>query len=266
MRMWQRANGWRNDRIGARVCAAALLSMAASAALAQSVPNASRGGRLFSGTQAFNVSNPPSACTACHTIENRRAAIVQSTGSLTYDNALARLNVAIGMFMQPYQDLPAQDRADLAGYLASLPSPEPAPAVDKPLLTFAAATVGVESIPQTVVLRNANTSSGAMAMTVASVAVSGTHAADFRISADACTGQTLASNGACSVAVTFRPGASGGRVAVLSLMHSATPSVTSVSLSGEGASAAPAGSGGGGGVPLAALLALFAAVGLRRRL
>jgi cytochrome c553 len=249
--------------------AIALVIAAAALPAAAQVTNSSRGGRLFSGTQAFP--NQLSACTACHTIGDRRTAVTNN-GGFTYNNALARLNLAINGPMTQYASLSTQDRADLAAYIAQLPSPEPAPTVNQTLLNFTASAVGQQTVPQTITLTNSVAAStpGAMALTVSNVSFTGTNSTDFRISANGCQGVNLAAGNNCSISVTFTPGAAGGRTAALSIAHNAIPASTSVSLTGTTSSTnpPPAGGGGGGGgtASLLWLLGLATALFMRRRL
>lgn len=69
--------------------------------------------------------------------------------------------------------------------------------------------------------------------TVQSVSLSGTHAGDFPLG-DGCSGQTLQSNGFCSLSVGFRPAAQGPRTATIAIVTDAPGGPTTVSLGGIG--------------------------------
>ena len=102
-------------------------------------------------------------------------------------------------------------------------------------LTFPSTTIGSASATQPVTLSGSVSSS----VTITSITVTGANAADFSVSSTTC-GASLAASGNCTVAVVFKPGATGTRSASLSFTDSAANSPQSVTLSGTGA-AAPAG-------------------------
>ena len=96
-------------------------------------------------------------------------------------------------------------------------------------LAYGSVGVGSSSAAQAASLYNG----GSTTASISSIAVSGTNAADFVISAKTC-GTSLAPNGTCTVSVVFKPSASGTRAATLTFTDSATNSPQSVSLSGTG--------------------------------
>ena len=102
-------------------------------------------------------------------------------------------------------------------------------------LAFGSINVGSTAAAQTATLKNGGTSS----ITITSVSISGTNAADFSISSKTC-GTSLATSASCTVSITFKPAAAGARTATLSIVDSAKNSPQMVSLSGTGV--APAGS------------------------
>lgn len=99
-------------------------------------------------------------------------------------------------------------------------------------LTFSSQTVGTTSTAQTVTVTN----EGSANLTFSAGAVTGTgpNAADFQVSADGCSGQTIAQNGSCSVGVTFKPSIAGGETATLNFSDNAASSPQTVGLSGTG--------------------------------
>jgi N,N-dimethylformamidase beta subunit-like, C-terminal/HYDIN/CFA65/VesB-like, Ig-like domain/Cep192 domain 4 len=103
-------------------------------------------------------------------------------------------------------------------------------------LPFGNQAVGVTSAAQSVAFQNV----GSTAIHVAAVIIDGINLSDFAISADSCTGATVAASSSCSVSVTFTPSALGSRTASLSFTDDAPNSPQSVPLSGNGVTAGPA--------------------------
>ena len=97
-------------------------------------------------------------------------------------------------------------------------------------LTFASQTVGATSAAQTVTLNN----TGNAALTLTSVALTGTNSSDFA-QTNTC-GSSVAAGANCSISVTFTPAASGTRTATVTLTDNATGSLQTVTLSGTGTS------------------------------
>jgi hypothetical protein len=100
-------------------------------------------------------------------------------------------------------------------------------------LTFASQAVGVASGAQTVTVTN----SGSAPLIVASLAISGTNATDFKATSTTCPG-TIAIAANCGIAVTFTPTAAGTRTATLTITdnnNNATGSTQTVTLTGTGA-------------------------------
>jgi hypothetical protein len=93
-------------------------------------------------------------------------------------------------------------------------------------LTFASATVGVASAPQTITVTN----SGSLALTVSSVTVTGTNASSF---SETNTCSTVAIGGTCSIVVTFKPATFGNLTAAISIADNVTGSPQTVTLSGS---------------------------------
>ncbi len=73
----------------------------------------------------------------------------------------------------------------------------------------------------------------AASLTVASVTVAGAHPADFAISADACTGVSLAYDSTCTVQVTFTPTGAGRRTATV-MITTSSGSYSTILVSGDG--------------------------------
>ncbi|HEY6947042.1 MAG TPA: choice-of-anchor D domain-containing protein [Candidatus Acidoferrum sp.] len=103
-------------------------------------------------------------------------------------------------------------------------------------LTFSGQPVGTSSAAQSVILTN----TGNAALTINSIAITGTNSSDFsETSTCPASPSTLAAGANCSIAVTFKPTATGTRNASLSVTDDASGSPQSVSLTGTGVPAAP---------------------------
>ena len=98
-------------------------------------------------------------------------------------------------------------------------------------LTFGNTMVASTSDPQTVTLTN----SGNVALTISSVAVSGTNASDFNMTNNC--GASLAASASCTISVTFKPAAEGARSATITVTDNGTPATQSVTLGGTGTQA-----------------------------
>jgi hypothetical protein len=98
-------------------------------------------------------------------------------------------------------------------------------------LAFGNQSVGVTSAAQTVTLSN----TGTAALSITSLALTGTNASDFA-QTNAC-GSSVAAGSNCTISVTFTPVASGSRTASLSIADNASGSPQTVSLSGTGTAA-----------------------------
>ncbi len=110
----------------------------------------------------------------------------------------------------------------------------PAVGLNPTSLTFASQTTGTTSSAQAVMLTN----TGTAALSISSIAISGTNASDFAQS-NTCP-SSLAANANCTISVTFTPGASGTRSASVTITDNASDSPESVALSGTGTSSSGA--------------------------
>ena len=95
-------------------------------------------------------------------------------------------------------------------------------------LSFGSLSVGTASAAQSVTLSN----TGNAALTVSSIAVSGTNPGDFTQTNNC--GSSVAAGANCVINVTFKPAAAGGRNASISITDNAIGSPQAVSLSGNG--------------------------------
>jgi hypothetical protein len=104
-------------------------------------------------------------------------------------------------------------------------------------LTFAGQTVGTTSATQSATLRN----SGTAPLTITSIGLGGTNAADFAQTNDCPAAPAqLAVNATCTLGVAFSPTVSGARNASVSIADDAAGSPQSIALSGTGAQPGPA--------------------------
>ena len=95
-------------------------------------------------------------------------------------------------------------------------------------LTFGSEPVDMTSSSQVITLSN----TGSAALTISSIAFTGTNATDFT-EADTCI-PSVAAGGNCTIAILFTPAASGTRTASLSITDNASGSPQAASLSGTG--------------------------------
>ena len=102
-------------------------------------------------------------------------------------------------------------------------------------LSFGSVGTGTTSAPLTVTVTNGTTDP----VTFGAAGITGTHAGDFALSTDTCSGGVVAAGGTCAASVVFTPAAGGGRSAALSLPHDATGSPLSIPLSGSGVAPQP---------------------------
>jgi DNA-binding beta-propeller fold protein YncE len=114
-------------------------------------------------------------------------------------------------------------------------APAPAVSLSANSLSFGTVGVGTASSPQTLTITN----TGGGPLQITSSAISGAQAGDYSLSADHCTGQTIAAGGVCSTEVTFTPQAEGGRTAQVAFSDNASGSPHTITLTGTGTYQAP---------------------------
>jgi FG-GAP-like repeat/Abnormal spindle-like microcephaly-assoc'd, ASPM-SPD-2-Hydin len=110
----------------------------------------------------------------------------------------------------------------------------PVVTLSSPSLSFSSSGVGVATAAQSVTISNI----GSATLNIASIAVTGVNSADFGETTTC--GATLAMSANCVVNVTFTPGASGARVAAVTLTDDAANSPQLIALTGSVAVAATA--------------------------
>jgi len=99
-------------------------------------------------------------------------------------------------------------------------------------LTFGSQNVGTTSAAQVATLSNP----GSTALSITSIAVTGTNSGDFAIPTKTC-GASVPAGGNCTINVTFTPTAAGTRTATLSVTDSASNSPQTTSVTGTGTTA-----------------------------
>jgi Kelch motif len=103
---------------------------------------------------------------------------------------------------------------------------------------------GSQTIGQTDEREVTVTNLGAQPLDIEGFALGGTNSGDFSIGSSTCPSVPIAFDGTCTVAVDFKPRATGHRVATVRLSDNEPVPLTMI-VSGAGASAAMTGSGGG---------------------
>ena len=165
-------------------------------------------------TETDNCGNGVAAGSICTiNITFTPAATGTRTGTLTItDNAIG-----------------SPQTAGLTGTGAS--APVPVAGVSPTTLTYASQMVGTTSAAQAVTLSN----TGNAALSVTSIAVTGTNAGDFGQTNNC--GTSVAAGASCTINVTFTPSATGTRTGTLTVSDNASGSPQTVGLTGTGASA-----------------------------
>ncbi len=102
-------------------------------------------------------------------------------------------------------------------------------------LAFSSENIGTTSGTQTVMLKNAGTAN----LTFSAPTFTGANPGDFAIYSNGCA-SPLVPSGYCYIYITFSPGGTGSRSALLNLSSNATPSVNQLNLAGTGVAAGPA--------------------------
>ena len=98
--------------------------------------------------------------------------------------------------------------------------------------SFGTITVGKSSSAKVSTLTNTSSS---YLLTVSSIAITGTNAADFSQTNSCPIGKTLAAGATCTISVTFKPSASGTRTATLTEYDNSATGSHTISLAGYGA-------------------------------
>jgi hypothetical protein len=175
-------------------------------------------------TYQITATNSPSSFTAsgyptCMSFNNSTGALSGTcVSAVTYTVALGALNSY------------GTGSATLTlNWIAS----SPAVGLTPPNLIFYPQTVGTTSGIESVTLTN----TGVATLTISSISITGTNAADFAQS-NTC-GSSVSAGANCTISVTFTPSIVGAESAAVSISDNATGSPQTVSLSGTGVTAPP---------------------------
>ncbi|WP_342113307.1 choice-of-anchor D domain-containing protein [Pseudoduganella sp. OTU4001] len=202
--------------------------------LAQALPSAQAADAL--NGKSLYLNGPVAggtSCAACHgpsPANNVNGILAAANAPNVISNAFAANRGGMGSLFNG--KFTASEIADLAAFIGNPNvSAAPAAAVAPASLSFGGATVGQDSAALATTLSN----SGSATLNLGSIAVGGSHGADFRVTGGSCAaGGTLAAGASCTVQLVFRPAAAGARSGALSISHNATGGASSVTLSGSG--------------------------------
>ncbi len=211
------------------------LALPAGKAQAQS---ASNGGVLYGKT----IVSGTISCLACHGTPAEDPALVRGAAASDIKNAVmtqARMLTLNGA-------LTDSNFNDLAAYIAQtlgvtptylMVGATPSVTVSASTLNFASQNLNTTSPTQTLTLGNAVGSS--VALNITSIAV--TTGADFAVAGGTCVaGGGVVAGGSCTIAISFKPSATGTRSGTLTISDNAQGGMTTVSLSGTGVNGSPA--------------------------
>lgn len=182
-------------------------------------------GAVVSGTHATNFAVASDTCTG------QTIATGGATCSIGLRFTPSATGARTGVLTVSHNGPSGQSNANLSGTGIA-----PGVSLNPSSIAFGTVITGESAPPRQVTLTN----SGAATLTVATLAVVGTHAAEFALPSDACSGAVLAPAGTCTFSAGFSPGTDGTKSASVQITSDAPGSPTSLPLSGIGASAAPA--------------------------
>ncbi len=106
----------------------------------------------------------------------------------------------------------------------------PVASFDKTSLTFAIQLLNTQSAAQVVTLTN----TGTAALSIASIAVTGTDSGDFALAPASTCGASLAASANCTISVKFTPTVNGPRTASVTITDGALSSPQTITLNGTG--------------------------------
>jgi len=214
-----------------------LLAAAGSAVLLASpvqAADALRGKTLYNTTPG-GISCANSSCHGSNVSLNRNKILRGANSPSTIQNAINGDTGGMGIYRNNV--LTATDVADIAAYIGNpnVTAGGPIASATPTSLSFASTAVGSTSTAQTVTLRN----TGTAALSITAIAVSN---ASFVVAGggSCAAGGSVAAAGSCTINVQFRPQATGTLSGNLSISHNATPTTTTVALSGAATAAVSA--------------------------
>jgi hypothetical protein len=95
---------------------------------------------------------------------------------------------------------------------------------------FGSVPVANATVTKTITLRNTGTTS----LTFGVLTESGTHASNFTVASNLCSGHTVGAGGTCTLKVVFNPSATGLRTATLKIPRVGNSAVVTIALQGTG--------------------------------
>jgi hypothetical protein len=165
---------------------------------------------------------------------NEHFETLDSTGDVGSRNSLVL--DSLGYPVVAYLDVTNADLKLAHCDSSCVPVPTTTLTVDPSTKNFGVVLVSSSSSAQVFTIDNI----GGSTINIGTLAISGTHAGDFALGSDNCTGQAIAGGADCTFEVTFSPTATGSRTAQVDIPSDAIGSPHMVSLSGSGADANPA--------------------------
>ena len=186
------------------------------------------------GKALYQTDAPVLACSSCHDADptqNTRN-ILKGRDPQVILNAIATNTGNMGFYQGK---VTATDAADIAAYLTNpaAGTPTPAATLGSSTLAFGNQVVLTSSATMTATLTNSGTAN----LVLSSVTLGGTNPGDFTRSGTCGAAMTLAPTQTCTVTAVFRPSAIGARSAAITIVHNASPTTSTVSLTGTGVSA-----------------------------
>jgi hypothetical protein len=169
---------------------------------------------LLSGTEADEFSIVADDCSGQTLVPEASCTVGLTVTPAAVGSRSAQLDIASNAALAPHAIA-----LTATGIQAAL-------AIDPPVIEFGPITVGATSHAATVTL----TSDGSDVLVLGELALSGTAAAEFALSVDGCSGQTLEPGATCLVTLQATPGVVGERIALLDIPSNAPSSPDSVAL------------------------------------
>ncbi len=196
--------------------------------------DALRGKSLYLTTPG-GISCANSSCHGANVSANRNKLSRGANNPTVIQNAINRDTGGMGIYRNNV--LTPTDVADIAAYIGNpnVTAGSPIASATPTSLSFASTAVGSTSAAQTVTLRN----TGSAALAISSIAVGGT---SYLIAGggSCAAGASVAAAGSCTINIQFRPQTAGTLAGNLTISHNASPTTTTVALSGTATVAAAA--------------------------
>ena len=162
---------------------------------------------------------------------------VDPTAPLIYADQVYQVDPQTGIPSSILSTSPLTSPAIFSQPPGSQPILGPIALLSSTSLSFGSLSIGQTSSAQTLKIASA----GGQALSLNTLAITGTNSGDFAITGDTCHVPTaLRPGSSCSALISFTPSAAGARSAALTITDNASPPTESVQLSGTGLTPAPA--------------------------